>query len=98
MVSSQRLSPKSHWSWPEPAIFQPGVTKGDMIFVGGQVDLDTRGQVRHPDDFAAQEEAVFRAAEAVLTEAGVTIDDVVKLTLFYVPQEGLSELQLGSRL
>src|SRR5262245_36972573 len=98
MVSARRLSPKAHWSWPEPATFSPGVSSGDMIFVGGQVDLDAQGRVRHPDDFLAQEEAAFRAAEAVLAEAGGTLDDVVKLTLFYVPQPDMSELQLTSRL
>ena len=44
-----------------------------MIFVGGQVSLDTQGQAIHPDDLPAQTHAAMQHIDAILQE----IDDLL---------------------
>ena len=41
-----------------------------MIFVGGQVDLDSVGQVRHPGDLAHQTAEVVAYIDRVLADLG----------------------------
>ena len=54
-----------------------------LIYLSGQVPLDSVGNVVGPGDFRAQAEQVFANLERVLAAAGATFDDVVKLN-FYV--------------
>jgi enamine deaminase RidA (YjgF/YER057c/UK114 family) len=54
-----------------------------LIYLSGQVPLDSVGNVVGPRDFRAQAEQVFANLERVLAAAGATFDDVVKLN-FYV--------------
>lgn len=53
-----------------------------IIFTTGQIALDKEGNVVHPDDVAKQAEFVYESLEKILNEAGATLDDVVKTTVF----------------
>jgi reactive intermediate/imine deaminase len=55
---------------------------GPMLVISGQVPLDAEGRLVGYDDCAEQTRQVFRNLEAVLTAAGATMGDVVKLTVF----------------
>ena len=55
---------------------------GDIIFVGGQMALDANG--RASGDVAAQASGAFEALKRTLAEAGATMADVVKHTVFFV--------------
>jgi reactive intermediate/imine deaminase len=55
---------------------------GTMVLVSGQVPLDAEGRLVGPDDAGEQTRQVFRNIEAVLAEAGATMADVAKLTVF----------------
>ena len=61
-----------------------GVRVGEMIFVGGQVDIGEGGRVLHPGDLPAQAEAAVDSVESLLEELGADIEDVVKVVVFYV--------------
>jgi enamine deaminase RidA (YjgF/YER057c/UK114 family) len=54
-----------------------------MIYVGGQVDLDSRGNVRHRDDLERQTDAALDYIERVLNDLGADFEDVVKLGAYY---------------
>ena len=56
--------PKGHWSWPIKVTHKHGVRAGQMIWMGGQVDLTERGEVRHQGDLAAQIPEVDRQSRA----------------------------------
>ena len=75
-----------------------GVRVGEMIFVGGQVDIGEEGSILHPGDLPAQTEASVDAVEAVLEELGATIEDVVKIVVFYVSTGEVDESALLRRL
>ena len=75
-----------------------GVRVGEMIFVGGQVDIGEGGTVGHSGDLSAQCEAAVDAVESVLEELGATIEDVVKIVAFYVSTGEVDEPGFLERL
>ena len=62
--------------------FAPAVRIGDQILVSGLVGADAEGRL--PPDFRSQAENVFAALEAILKEAGATLDDVASLNSYHV--------------
>ena len=64
--------------------YSPGweVSGGRLIYVAGQVPWDAEGRTMAPGDVAGQTRQVFENIRAVLAEAGASLDDVIKLTIF----------------
>ena len=58
------------------------VPTGRMVFVSGQVARGVDGQLVGRGDIRAQTRKVLENTRAVLAEAGATMDDVVKVTVF----------------
>ncbi len=58
------------------------VPTGQMVFVSGQVARGVDGQLVGRGDIRAQTRKTLENLQAVLTEAGATMDDVVKVTVF----------------
>jgi 2-iminobutanoate/2-iminopropanoate deaminase len=85
-MDRQRLMPRGHWGWRNEAwsTLSQGWRAGNLVFVGGQVALDERGQIIGPGDIEAQTRAVYTAIDAVLREAGAQLSDVVKINSFLV--------------
>lgn len=83
MLKREHSWPEGHWDWPIHISHKHGLRCGDMMFVGGQVDLDSKGNVLHPDDLPAQTAAVIANIGKVLAGFGAGLEDVVKLTAFY---------------
>ena len=75
--------PEGHWDWPIPVNFQQGVKVGNMIFVGGQVDLTPDGKARHAGDIVTQTRETLRFIRDVMTGHGAKMDDAVKVITFY---------------
>jgi enamine deaminase RidA (YjgF/YER057c/UK114 family) len=57
---------------------------GRIVFVSGQVPLDSRGELVGAGDFAAQVRQVFTNLTGALGAADCTWEDVVKLNFFVV--------------
>lgn len=53
------------------------------IWIGGQVAQDTDGAVMAPGDIGEQSRIVFERLKDALAPTGATLDDVVKLNLFF---------------
>jgi enamine deaminase RidA (YjgF/YER057c/UK114 family) len=84
MASTRAHSwPEGHWDWPIHVSHKHGIRCGEMIFVGGQVDLDSRGTVLHPGDIETQTAAAMANLDKVLRGVGADLGDLVKLTVFY---------------
>ena len=64
--------------------YNPGweVSGGRMVFVAGQIPWDADGNTVCKGDVAGQTRQVFKNIEAVVAEAGGTLDDVIKITVF----------------
>ncbi|MGH6718342.1 MAG: RidA family protein [Alphaproteobacteria bacterium] len=83
-MRQHRVWPKESWHFSVPVPASLGVRAGDTIHVGGQVALDTKGVVRAPGDLIAQTVFVMEDVERVLGACGATLDDMVKMVVFYV--------------
>ena len=64
--------------------YSPGweVSGGRAVFVAGQIPWDENGTTVCKGDVAGQTRQVFANIRAVLAEAGGSLDDVVKITVF----------------
>ena len=58
------------------------VPAGRLVFVSGQVARDANGQLVGKGDIKAQTRKTLENVQAVLTESGATMEDVVKVTVF----------------
>ncbi|MFC2130496.1 RidA family protein [Bacteroidota bacterium] len=56
-------------------------TEGNFIFLSGQIPLDAQGNLA-AEDVEGQTKQVFENMKAVLAEAGCTLKNVVKTTVF----------------
>lgn len=63
--------------------FSQGLRAGKMIYAGGQVPRAEDGSVLFAGDFRKQAEAVLANLKQVLAEFGATLDDLVRLNVFY---------------
>lgn len=53
-----------------------------LIFTTGQIALDKDGTVLHPNNPAKQAEFIYESLQKILQEAGASLDDVVKTTVY----------------
>lgn len=60
------------------------VPRGRMVFISGQVPLDSAGNLVGRGDFAAQTEQVFKNIGTALESLGSSYQAVAKLTIFVV--------------
>lgn len=82
------------WAPPPGYSHAVGTRGGRLLFVSGQVPLDAAGQLVGGTDFTAQARQAFRNLHTVLTTAGASFDDVIKLTYFVVGLDGERVLAL----
>ena len=87
MAARQYTGPKGHWDWPISVTHKHGLRCGDMIFFGGQVDLDSAGNVGNPDDLVMQTRAAMEYIRIILAELDADLMDLVKLICFYVNEK-----------
>ncbi|CUJ98606.1 2-aminomuconate deaminase [Ruegeria denitrificans] len=86
---SRRYSfPEEHWDWPVKLTHHHAVRAGDMVFTGGQVDLDSQGTVRNTGDLDAQVRNSMAYMQDLLTDLGVGFTDLVRLVVYYVGDAG----------
>ena len=64
--------------------YSQAVVEGGFLFASGQVPLDPSTGELVPGGFEAGVERVFDNLEAVLGEAGASLQDVVKTTVYLV--------------
>lgn len=77
------LRPASLDFQPRPAYpYSPGATGGGWVFTAGQVAWDEHGDLVGRGDPAAQARQALANVTSVLAEAGATLDDVLKCTVY----------------
>jgi enamine deaminase RidA (YjgF/YER057c/UK114 family) len=90
-MKKHHVWPEGHWNWPIPVTHKHGVRCGQMLFVGGQVDLTPQGAVCNPGDLHAQIPNAMAAFGRVLGDLGAGLPDLVKLLCFYVNDGSVDE-------
>ena len=86
------------WTWQEQYGFNQGheVTGADRtLYLAGQTSVDDDGQVVHAGDMVGQINKSIDNVEAVLTEAGMTLADVVRLSIYTTRQWNYNVLLLN---
>lgn len=78
VVASRKLpAPAGVWS---PAILIP--SGKSLLFISGTTSRGPDGSVVGPGDIRVQTQQTLNNLEVILSEAGATFDDVVKVTVF----------------
>lgn len=90
-------SPPGHWNWRIPVTHRHGTRNGRLIFIGGQADLDARGNVCQ-SDLLSQVDASFRNLTTVLRGLGGRVADIVKINVFHTGATPEEEAALMQRI
>lgn len=83
-MKRQYSFPKGHWDWPVKLTHHHAVRAGNLVFTGGQVDLDPQGNVRHIGDLETQCRNSMAYMERLFSDLGVDFSDLVRLIVYYV--------------
>ena len=78
-MKQQRLDPG--WAWTKKFNLSAGVKIGDTIYTSGLVAFDSDGNVVG-DDVYTQAKQTFKNIEELLSSAGATMADVIKINTF----------------
>jgi enamine deaminase RidA (YjgF/YER057c/UK114 family) len=70
-------------SWYERLPASPAIQAGDLIFVSGQMDVDSQRRTRSPGDATAQAHGAFQALKGVLAACGASLSDVIDVLSFH---------------
>ncbi len=81
MAKPQVIDPG--WKWDDNFPLSQGLKIGDFLFLSGQVAVDSDGQVVGEGDLQAQTRQVFENMKTILEQAGVTFDNIVKMTTYF---------------
>jgi len=83
--------PEGTWNWPIKVSHKHAVRCGEMIWVGGQVDLTPEGIVNNLADLPTQTRQAMHHFDRALGELDCDLEDVVWLLCFYVNDGSVSE-------
>lgn len=62
--------------------YNQAVQVGNMLFVSGQIALDPKDGSLFVGDIASETEIVMNNISAILTEAGMTFENIIKTSIF----------------
>jgi reactive intermediate/imine deaminase len=82
------------WDWQTRAGFSQAWRvdgASALVFISGQAPISAEGQIVGGNDFEAQTRQVLENLVTVVEEAGATLDNVVKLTVFLTDMRKLQE-------
>ncbi len=80
-VTKERIiSPKV--KEPPPKTWSQALKVGNLLFISGQVAVNADGQLVGRGDITAQAVQTFEYIKALVEQAGGTMDDIVKLTIY----------------
>ena len=76
--------------------YSQGIAAGSMVFVSGQLPIVPETGELHPDDIGEQTAQSMRNIAAILQEAGCTLKDVVKTTIFLQDLSDFAQVNAAS--
>lgn len=83
MLPRRAHKPDDFWSVGLAFNHSHCLTCGPMIFIGGQIDFNDRGEQLNPGDLETQTVNSMRNVGRALESAGATMSDLVKLSVYY---------------
>lgn len=91
MLPRRRFHPDDHLSIGLPLKVSHGLRCGEMIFIGGQADIDGNATVSRPNNLLAQTKIAMEGLINIAAGMGAEPGDLVKLTAFYVAGDPADE-------
>jgi enamine deaminase RidA (YjgF/YER057c/UK114 family) len=91
---SMEMRAVNPWTWQDRLNFSHAVdTAGAdrVVFLAGQTSVDADGRAMHPGDMAAQLARAFDNLEAVLSAAGLTMQQLVRLNYYVTDMAAFSQ-------
>jgi 2-iminobutanoate/2-iminopropanoate deaminase len=82
---AQRLGAYSHG-------YKVEIGDSEIIFTTGQIALDKDGNVLYPESAAKQAEYIYASLQEILKQAGASLNDVVKTTVFVTDMNDFPEI------
>ncbi|CCK24727.1 hypothetical protein BN159_0348 [Streptomyces davaonensis JCM 4913] len=79
---AERVRVSAEPDWYESAGISLGVRVGNLVFTSGQAPIDAQGATVGAGDFETQARQALANLSTVLTNAGSSLADVVKATVF----------------
>jgi len=92
-MAKKTVFPDGHWSLQVDIPYSMGLACGDLIFLCGQADLEGDGQVCNANDLLTQSSKAIEHIGILFRELDASLEDLVKLVVFYVPDPALSEAE-----
>jgi enamine deaminase RidA (YjgF/YER057c/UK114 family) len=80
------------WTWQEKYGFNQGHEVSGVertLYLAGQTSLDDDGEIVHEGDMAGQINKSIDNIEAVLSEAGMTLSNIVRMNVYTTDVDGL---------
>jgi 2-iminobutanoate/2-iminopropanoate deaminase len=77
---------------PAAGAYSQATTDGDLVFTAGQIALTPEGESLEDESVAVQTERALENLQAVLEEAGSSLDNVLKTTVFLADIEDFEEM------
>jgi reactive intermediate/imine deaminase len=62
--------------------YSQAIKAGDYVYISGQIPLDPEKMTLVSDSFDQQAKRVFQSLQAIVTETGGTMADVIKINLY----------------
>jgi len=78
--------------WYEPYNISLAIKAGGLVYASGQAGFDATGSTVGNGDFEAQARQAFANLNTVLTQAGSSLADVVKVTILLTDMSNLDKL------
>jgi enamine deaminase RidA (YjgF/YER057c/UK114 family) len=94
----KHISLAHRWNWRIPVTHRHGARHDRLIFVGGQADLDSAGNVNNVGDLLKQTDVCMGHVKAVIEGLDGRFEDLVKLNVFYVAGTLEDEVALLRRI
>ena len=86
------------WQLPVQRAHRVAGSAGALTFVGGAADFDDNGRIRHPADLIAQTNGALQSLADALAVESCTLDDVIRLKVFYQSTDASERWTLLARL
>ncbi|MGW1374404.1 RidA family protein [Streptomyces sp. NPDC002446] len=80
--AAERVRVSAEPDWYDSAGISLGVRVGNLVFTSGQAPIDAQGATVGDGDFETQARQALANLSTVLTNAGSSLADVVKATVF----------------
>ena len=90
MDGKQIIDPGWGWNWAFG--YSQGVRAGNLIFLAGQMPVDSAGAVVAEGDIRGQTRQTFENIKAVLAAAGASLDDVVEIVSYHTNMADLGAM------